>query len=257
MQEGQSKVVRLLLRNGADPHIQDTVGRKSPLQMAATPLIRDQIKSHLRQKGELPVAEFRATEGAVDQATSPMQRGTMPQQPYSPPAEDKREREQQLAVEPSRTGPKEGQIASSIHTKRAGCCALRSGLSALSVSMGPLRERFMRLMLPVQQGGPDDLQHIKEPHLFTASWMEAIHTHQQLFQSIIAARQGHVGVMSVMYESKPDVLQQTNDVLSQTNHLVLQLVMRRCVLGVVECRLVGLPYTSLPGMAILRSLISC
>ncbi|CEM26629.1 unnamed protein product [Vitrella brassicaformis CCMP3155] len=107
MQEGQSKVVRLLLRNGADPHIQDTVGRKSPLQMAATPLIRDQIKSHLRQKGELPVAEFRATEGAVDQATSPMQRGTMPQQPYSPPAEDKREREQQLAVEPSRTGPKE------------------------------------------------------------------------------------------------------------------------------------------------------
>ncbi|CEM28322.1 unnamed protein product [Vitrella brassicaformis CCMP3155] len=116
-----------------------------------------------------------------------MQRGTMPQQPYSPPAEDRREREQQLAVEPSRPGPKEG-------------------LSALSVSTGPLRERFMRLMLPVQQGGPDDLQHIKEPHLFTASWMEAIHTHQQLFQSIMAARQGHVGVMSVMYESKPDLL---------------------------------------------------
>ncbi|CEM07957.1 unnamed protein product [Vitrella brassicaformis CCMP3155] len=164
-EDGQSNVVPLLLRNGADPHIQDTVGRKSPLQMAATPLIRDQIKSHLGQKGELPVAESRAIEGAVDQATSPMQRGTMPQQPYSPPAEDKREREQQLAVEPSRPGPKEG-------------------LSALSVSTGPLRERFMRLMLHVQQGGLDDLQHIKQPHPFTASWMEAIHTHQQLFQSI-------------------------------------------------------------------------
>ncbi|CEM28323.1 unnamed protein product [Vitrella brassicaformis CCMP3155] len=56
-EDGQSKVVPLLLRNGADPHIQNTVSRKSPLQMAATPLIRDQIKSHLRQKDELPVAE--------------------------------------------------------------------------------------------------------------------------------------------------------------------------------------------------------
>ncbi|CEM30732.1 unnamed protein product [Vitrella brassicaformis CCMP3155] len=35
---------------------------------------------------------------------------------------------------------------------------------------------------------------------------------------LLTAKRGHVGIMKVMYESKPDVLQQTDEVPTQTNH---------------------------------------
>uniref|UniRef100_A0A0G4FKF7 C2 domain-containing protein n=1 Tax=Chromera velia CCMP2878 TaxID=1169474 RepID=A0A0G4FKF7_9ALVE len=65
------------------------------------------------------------------------------------------------------------------------------------------RERFVSLMRRVQEGGLQDLQHLKQPYLFTASWMENVRTHKDLFRLLDGLSAAEVAIRVFNVTSPP------------------------------------------------------
>jgi len=57
---------------------------------------------------------------------------------------------------------------------------------ALGVTFAQMRDRFIRLLTRVQEGGIQQLEHLQQPHLFNGAWMADVSTHQELFKTVLS-----------------------------------------------------------------------
>jgi hypothetical protein len=57
--------------------------------------------------------------------------------------------------------------------------------AAVPAALAAFRETFVEIMERVQQGGIEQMEHVKRPYLFTGSWMEGVATHQHLLGRVL------------------------------------------------------------------------
>lgn len=140
-QEGRKTAVTLLLQHKADPTLEDSVNSNNAVVLAAR---NDVVRRELQKAFDAHVA----SRGGTPAVSLPAVPG---RQPPGPP-----EAGQPLWQQPVKTPP------------------------TLGTPLPVLQERFVKIMERVQEGGLEQMEHIKRPHLFTASWMQDVSTHQQL-----------------------------------------------------------------------------
>jgi len=150
-EEGKKAAVTLLLRHQADPAAKDSGNGRTPLMLAAR---HEGVRRELQKALDTGTA---AAPGSNGQGANPM-------------------------VLPPVTGPgRPGAIptAGPHPCLTPSSTGLRAPL-ALGAPFEVLQERFVKIMERVQEGGIEQMEHIKRPHLFTGSWMVDVSSHQQL-----------------------------------------------------------------------------
>jgi len=151
-EEGRKPAVVLLLKHLADPSLEDTVHGRNAMQLASS----DAIRRELRKAGG-NLQSGGAGEFAPPQAA---------EQPMPPALKQGSGSRAQSA------GPSGARI---------GGASLQQVLpQALGAPFQALQERFVTIMTRVQEGGIQQMEHVKQPQLFTGSWMAHVSSHQQL-----------------------------------------------------------------------------
>lgn len=158
-EEGKKAAVALLLRHRADPTVQDTANGHAPIELAqrhegVRRELQKAIDSHV---GAAPISQ-RSVAAGNGRGASPSRNPMLPA----------------VAGPGRQTG-----ISGSAWVGQPPIQGLRAPL-ALGTPFQVLQERFVKIMERVQEGGIEQMEHIKRPHLFTGSWMIDISTHQQL-----------------------------------------------------------------------------
>lgn len=148
-EEGKKAAVTLLLRQRADPSAEDTVNGRSPIMLAAK---HEAVRRELQKAVEVNASAQAGTGRSM--------------------------------VLPAVTGPGHGRASPGVANAWAGPPAsipqsLRPP-AALGTPFQVLQDRFVKIMERVQEGGIEQMEHIKRPHLFTGSWMIDISSHHQL-----------------------------------------------------------------------------
>ncbi|CAK0825246.1 unnamed protein product [Prorocentrum cordatum] len=168
-EEGRRPAVQALLRRRADPRAGDKVSGITPLQLASNePVLRD-LHAALGTPGPghhfVPAGPARAAviAGGCGSGRALPSRSPSPAAGRRPTAP---------------VGP--ADQAAGLGPGRPLRWAEPPTQEILGAPFQVLQARFVKIMERVQQGGLDQMEHVKRPHLFTGSWMIDVSTHQQL-----------------------------------------------------------------------------
>ncbi|CAD7930299.1 unnamed protein product [Amoebophrya sp. A25] len=162
-EENRRKCAILLLKHRADPAVQDGINRMTPLQVCQSESLKREIKKFLGIPQDADAAAIMGAGGGGGDSSNTG-----------------------AALAKAKTGKSvEFEPAANTHQQGYGDgvkveAAVARAPVALGLSFAQLRDRFIRLMTRVQEGGLQQYEHIKQPHLFTASWMQDVSSHQQL-----------------------------------------------------------------------------
>ncbi|CAD7923349.1 unnamed protein product [Amoebophrya sp. A120] len=157
-EENRKRCAMLLLKYRADPAVQDGINRMTPLQVCTSDSLKRDIRKFLGIPEDSAInigATIAADQGAGDSSVRRSSGG------------------KKVEFEPVSDTNQQGYTD-------ANKTAVARAPVALGLSFAQLRDRFIRLMQRVQEGGLQQYEHIKQPHLFTASWMQDVSSHQQL-----------------------------------------------------------------------------
>eukprot|EP00927_Polykrikos_kofoidii_P037589 TRINITY_DN31766_c0_g1_i1.p1 TRINITY_DN31766_c0_g1~~TRINITY_DN31766_c0_g1_i1.p1 ORF type:complete len:1180 (+),score=207.19 TRINITY_DN31766_c0_g1_i1:426-3965(+) len=176
-EEGRRTAVSLLLRRKADATIEDNVNHRTPLQIAKGEHVRQMLRIAMGacggcNTGQPPVAGPESGCGTAAAGSGS---------------------EAEAAAGPGGRSHSGGSVVAAVPARPAPAMVTTVGPAP---SIGPsgdrrhgdvsctpfsdLQARFIRIMERVQEGGLQQMEHIKKPLLWTGSWMADVSTHQQL-----------------------------------------------------------------------------
>jgi len=213
-EENRAGCVMLLLRYRADPSAQDNVKRETPLQVCKSEVLKRQVRKFLglpmdgsggdvgvsnaadqrsvpksgRTQGVLPGiggASLGGSAGPTPQLMSASNKVMGADDEYAqdvivqsaPPAQSNTQTAGAGAGSGA-GGAMQWQDENALNNRNND--AISKAPVGLGVTFSQLRDRFIRMMTRVQEGGIQGMEHIKQPHLFTGSWMQDVSSHQQL-----------------------------------------------------------------------------
>lgn len=170
-EEGRKPAVTVLIEHRANPSLEDAVNGRTPLQLASTEGTRRELKrseggkaAALAEQTGRNAAHASSGNGAMDEdvpvgPSGGRSRGKVRERP---PASPRPPSARPRSVERPPVAPE-----------------------ALGVHFHALRERFIQIMERVQEGGVQQLEHVKRPRIFTGCWMIDVSTHQQLLGQVL------------------------------------------------------------------------
>jgi len=162
-EEGRRSAVVLLLRHHADPTLEETAHGRAPLELAKNEGVRHELQKAL---GARPSTKA----GGSGPGYAPG--AALPTAPVAASATS-----DAAARRPPSGAPRAvGQAIAGLPSELAAPMVAPD----LGSSFQVLQERFIRIMDRVQEGGVQQMEHIKRPHLFTGFWMKDVSSHQQL-----------------------------------------------------------------------------